>query len=56
MTTFKANIEIVAPCGWTPADVAVALDELAAEYKLELDGVVAQIEGGREIDTREVAS
>ncbi len=43
MVTFNINLELSADTGWTPDDVAVALGELAAEYKLELDGVVAQI-------------
>jgi hypothetical protein len=54
MVTFNINLELSADTGWTPDDVAVALGELAAEYKLELDGAIIQVEGGKEVERRSV--
>ena len=55
MVTFKANIEINTPNGWTAEDVAVALGELNQEYKIEMEGVVVQTEGGKEVGRKEFA-
>jgi len=55
MTTFKTNIEICAPDDWTTDDVVAALGELAAEYRVEIEGVVVQTEGGKEIERKNIA-